>query len=276
MNIFSNHSSYTSLGNIKTEKRKNGHENFCCTEISHLSVKSGSNVILNDVNLHLHCGELTAVIGRNGAGKTTLIKALLGAVHHTGDVKFLGGHHQASDANGKPRIGYVPQSLSASAASPVTVGDVIVASLSKWPAWFQRKKEKRLVHDVLSSVGAEALAQRRISDLSGGEFQRVMLSLAINPVPDILLLDEPVSGVDRAGLILFYNLVNDLRKKFDTTILLVSHDLDLIAKYADRVVLIDREIVSVGTVKEVYSSDVFVKTFGHIVTDAGNINTEDF
>lgn len=276
MNIFSNHSSYTSLGNIKTEKRKNGHENFCCTEISHLSVKSGSNVILNDVNLHLHCGELTAVIGRNGAGKTTLIKALLGAVHHTGDVKFLGGHHQASDVNGKPRIGYVPQSLSASAASPVTVGDVIVASLSKWPAWFQRKKEKRLVHDVLSSVGAEALAQRRISDLSGGEFQRVMLSLAINPVPDILLLDEPVSGVDRAGLILFYNLVNDLRKKFDTTILLVSHDLDLIAKYADRVVLIDREIVSVGTVKEVYGSDVFVKTFGHIITDAGNMNAEDF
>lgn len=253
---------------IKTNRASlHGHENVCCTEISHLSVKSGNNVILDDVNLHLHCGELTAIVGRNGAGKTTLIKALLGAMPYSGSVKFLGGHHAAS-ASGKPRIGYVPQSLAADSASPVTVGDVIASCLSRWPVWLPRRaKEKQLIADVLASVNAGDLAGRRVAELSGGELQRVMLSLAINPVPDILLLDEPVSGVDRAGLALFYNLVNDLRRKYDTTVLLVSHDLDLIAKHADRVVLIDRGIAAIGTVREVYNSQAFIKTFGKISLD---------
>lgn len=253
---------------IKTNRTSlHGHENVCCTEISHLSVKSGNNVILDDVNLHLHCGELTAIVGRNGAGKTTLIKALLGAMPYSGSVKFLGGHHAAS-ASGKPRIGYVPQSLAADSTSPVTVGDVIASCLSRWPVWLPRRaKEKQLIADVLASVNAGDLAGRRVAELSGGELQRVMLSLAINPVPDILLLDEPVSGVDRTGLALFYNLVNDLRRKYDTTVLLVSHDLDLIAKHADRVVLIDRGIAAIGTVHEVYNSQAFIKTFGKISLD---------
>lgn len=243
------------------------HENVCCTEISHLSVKSGRNVILNDVNLHLHCGELTAIVGRNGAGKTTLIKSLLGIIPFSGNVKFH-SNHKTSKPHGKPRIGYVPQSLSTEKSSPVTVGDVIVASLSRWPVWLpKRTKDKKLISDVLASVNANDLAERKITELSGGELQRIMLSLAINPVPEILLLDEPVSGVDRSGTELFYNLVNELRKKYDTTVLLISHDLDLIAKHADRVVLIDRGIAAVGTVAEVYNSEPFIKTFGKIVIE---------
>jgi len=120
---------------------------------------------------------------------------------------------------------------------------------------------------VLSSVHAEYLAERRIGDLSGGELQRLMLSLAIHPVPDILLLDEPVSGVDRTGLALFYQLVASLRKDYDITILLISHDLDLVAHHADRVVLIDRGVTATGTVQEVYHSKPFIETFGHIPTD---------
>ena len=92
-----------------------------------------------------------------------------------------------------------------------------------------------------------------------------MLALAINPVPDILLLDEPVSGVDRAGLKSFYELVSSLRRDYDITILLISHDLDLVAKHADRVVFINDTKAQVGTVEQIYKSKDFTEVFGHIM-----------
>ena len=92
--------------------------------------------------------------------------------------------------------------------------------------------------------------------------QRVMLALAINPIPDILLLDEPVSGIDKNGLALFYNLVSQLRHSYDITILLISHDLDLVAKYADKVILIDKTILAEGTPQQVYATPAFARVFG--------------
>jgi zinc transport system ATP-binding protein len=242
-----------------------GKQHVCCTQITNLTVKAGNTVILDNVTLHLHCRELTAVVGRNGAGKTTLLKALLNAVPHTGTILFEGENREPTN---KPRFGYVPQMLAAEQGSPVSVEDLILACLSQYPVWLpHRKKDKELIRMVLSSVHAEYLAERRIGDLSGGELQRLMLSLAIHPVPDILLLDEPVSGVDRTGLALFYQLVASLRKDYDITILLISHDLDLVAHHADRVVLIDRGVTATGTVQEVYHSKPFIETFGHIPTD---------
>lgn len=242
-----------------------GKTHVCCTQISHLSVKSGNTVILDDVNLHLHCGELTAIVGRNGAGKTTFLKALLGAVPHTGKVLFEGENKAPTDA---PRFGYVPQTLSVEAGSPVSVEDLVLSCLSRYPVWLPRRaKDRELVRTVLASSHAEDLAVKKAGDLSGGEIQRVMLALAIHPVPDILLLDEPVSGVDRTGLKMFYELVSQLRRDYDITILLISHDLDLVARHADRVVLIDRGVAAQGTVSEVYNSEPFIETFGHIVID---------
>ncbi|HAH61286.1 MAG TPA: ABC transporter ATP-binding protein [Treponema sp.] len=246
-----------------------GISHVCCTRISDLSVKAGNTLILDNVNLHLHCGELTAVVGRNGAGKTTLLKALLDVIPHTGSIIFEGENRAPTT---RPRFGYVPQSLAAEQGSPVSVGDLILSCLSRYPVWLPRRKsDKQLINSVLASVHAEELFSRRVGDLSGGEIQRVMLALAIHPVPDILLLDEPVSGVDRTGLELFYRLVSSLRKDYDTTILLVSHDLDLVANHADRVVLIDRGVAASGTVAEVYSSEPFIQTFGHIA--AGTTDT---
>ncbi len=235
-------------------------DHVCCTRIERLTVKSGDTVILNDVNLHIHCGELTAIIGRNGAGKTTLLRALLGEVPHTGEIRFMKGKAACTS---KPRFGYVPQKLAVEPGSPVSVSDLVRACVSKRPVWFpERKKDAELVARILSATDTQRLAHRRVCDLSGGEIQRVMLALAIQPVPDILLLDEPVSGVDRAGLAVFYELVSGLRKTKDITILLISHDLDLIATYADRVVLIDRGIAAAGTPEKVYGSEAFIKTFG--------------
>lgn len=237
---------------------KKGH--ICCTKIEHLSVKTASEYIIEDINLHIHCGELTAIIGRNGAGKTTFLRTLLDEVPHTGEIHFM---KEGKGCTSKPKFGYVPQRLEVAADSPVSVGDFVLSCLTTRPVWLpRRKKDRKLVSQILSATSTEHLEGRRLCELSGGELQRVLLALAINPVPDILLLDEPVSGVDRAGLSVFYELVSELRHSHDITILLISHDLDLIGKYADKVVLIDKKIVAQGKSEEVYSSFAFAEIFG--------------
>ncbi len=265
-----------------------GKQHVCCTRIENLCVKAGNETILNNVNLHLHCGELTAIVGRNGAGKTTFLKALLNEIPHSGKIIFEGekcadcknttrslthdikcpDHHKKHYVTTKPRFGYVPQKLAIEESSPVSVEDFILATTSSRPVWLKhRKKDKERVKEILSTANAQSLADRRVSDLSGGEIQRVMLALALTPMPDILLLDEPVSGVDRNGLKTFYQLVSALRRDYDITILLITHDLDIAAQYADRVVLIDRGIAAEGSVDEVYRSQKFTETFGHIIIE---------
>ena len=251
-----------------------GKEHVCCTRIENLTVKAGKEVILNNVNMHLHCGELTAVVGRNGAGKSTFIKALLNLIPHTGNIvfeseksieKFATKIPSKTYETKEPRFGYVPQSLSVEKGNPVSVEDLVRSCIFKRPVWLRAKKsETEKVIEILKTTNAHTLINRRVCDLSGGEMQRVMLALAINPLPDILLLDEPVSGVDRVGLKTFYELVSSLRRDYDVTILLVSHDLDLVAKHADRVVFINNKEAVVGTVEEVYSRDDFIEVFGKV------------
>lgn len=251
-----------------------GKEHVCCTRIENLSVKAGKETILNNVNLHLHCGELTAVVGRNGAGKSTFIKALLNVIPHSGKIVF--ESERSSEKYNtkiprkyykttKPKFGYVPQSLFIEQGSPISVEDLVRSCTSKKPIWIKpNTKEKNRIKEILSHTNSQNLVQRRLCDLSGGELQRVMLALAISPIPDILLLDEPVSGVDRQGLQTFYDLVSSLRRNHDITIILVSHDLDLVAKHADRVIFINNKDATVGSVNEVFNSTEFIETFGHI------------
>lgn len=240
----------------------------CLTRIEHLSVVSGGTHILDDVNLEIRCGELTAIVGRNGAGKTTFLKALLDEIPHTGTITYEHGRSVSGlrmPIPKRPMFGYVPQRLFIASGSPVSVSDLILSCISNYPVWLpRRKKDKKRVQEILSATNTQHLADRRASDLSGGEIQRVMLALAIHPLPDILILDEPVSGVDRNGLKVFYELVSKLRHDYDITILLVSHDLDLVAEHADRVLLIDHGIAAEGSPEEVYATPRFIETFGHI------------
>nr|MBP3281213.1 metal ABC transporter ATP-binding protein [Treponema sp.] len=240
----------------------------CLTKIEHLSVKSNGETILNDVNLQIRCGELTAIVGRNGAGKTTFLKALLDEIPHTGTIEYEHGTSPGGikiKSKRKPTFGYVPQKLSIAQGSPVSVADLVQSCVTNYPVWLpRRKKDTERTRQILSMTKAEHLSEKRACDLSGGEIQRVMLALALNPLPDILILDEPVSGVDRNGLKDFYDLVSKLRHDYDITILLVSHDLDLVAEHADKVVLIDRGIAAEGTPADVYSDEKFIETFGKI------------
>jgi len=252
-----------------------GKKHVCCTRIEHLGVVAGREEILRDVNLHLHCGELTAIVGRNGAGKSTFMKALLDVIPHTGTITFESARKSKFFSAVKPRFGYVPQSLAVDEASPVSVEDLVLSCVSKKPVWLPHSKaDRQKAYEILRMTNAQSLADRRVCDLSGGEIQRVMLSLAITPVPDILLLDEPVSGVDRTGLKNFYDLVSSLRRDYDITILLITHDLDLVAKHADRIVFINKNSAVSGTVAEIYGSKEFIKVFGKIELQDGNDSTE--
>ncbi|MDR0330537.1 MAG: metal ABC transporter ATP-binding protein, partial [Chitinispirillales bacterium] len=210
----------------------------CCTKITGLSVSIGQAPIVRDVNLHLHCGEFSVIMGPNGAGKTTLLRAIAGELPFTGEVLF---HRFGDDAAAaqkiKPRIGYVPQRLEFDPAAPMTVEDLFALCLSARPRWlFRARASRQAAMDALAAVDAARLISKRVGHLSGGELQRVILSLALTPRPDILLLDEPVSGVDAFGLNLFYEMISKLRARYDLSIIMVSHDLPRSAKYADRLI----------------------------------------
>ena len=232
---------------------------LCRIEVDHLSVVRDGQTLISDVNLHIHCGELTALIGVNGAGKTTLLRALLGQIPYSGSIHHLTGIGQPA---GDTRTGYVPQQLEFDHSSPVTVTDFLASCFSRRPVFLGVGADTRArVNTALKRTHSEALADRRLGALSGGELQRVLLALALTPQPDLLILDEPVSGVDENGLGDFYRTVDELKQTSHMAILLVSHDLDVVRRYADRVVLMQGTVLAQGTPEMVFSSPAFEQAF---------------
>lgn len=235
-----------------------------CTKINNIGVTIGKQVILKNVNIHIHCGELTVIIGKNGAGKSTLLKAILGEIPHTGEITYL---DMKENSKKKIKIGYVPQSINVERHMPTTVYDMFASYISDVPVCF--KKDKKIYDEIkehLKLFGAEKLIDKGIGNLSGGELQRVLLAIATKPLPNLLILDEPVSGIDVNGIKDFYEIINRLKTKYDMSIILVSHDLELVRKYADKVILLDKEILKEGTPENVFNSFEFKKRFGEIVS----------
>ena len=231
----------------------------CCTRADRLTVKFGSNTILDNVDLHVNCGEVIAVVGPNGAGKTTLLRTLLGEIPYEGTIAF----RVRGGTSKQPKVGYVPQKLQFDLDSPISVADLVSAAISSYPVWRGVYKELRdKVRSVLSLFSVEHLLKRRIGDLSGGELQRVLLAIAMTPEPELLLLDEAASGVDVKGLSLFYQTIDDLRKKHHIAVILVTHDLAGISPYVDRLVLLNRSIIAEGEPEKVLSDEKLVKAFG--------------
>lgn len=230
-----------------------------CIKIKNLGVIIGGQRILEDINLHIHCGTLTAIIGKNGAGKSTLIRAILNDIPHEGKIEFKDSENGQMQ---RLRIGYVPQYLNVEKHMPVSVYDMIASYQSDFPVFFKKnKKVYEKIKDSLRIFEAESLIDKQVCNLSGGELQRVLLSMAVMDEPNLLLLDEPVSGIDQNGMEIFYKRMEYLKEHFDLAVILISHDLDYVKKYADHVVLLDERILAQGTPKEVYGSEAFRKTF---------------
>lgn len=244
---------------MRNDKHTGGCEGSCCLSVSGLSASAGGRKVFYDVGFHAHCGEIIALIGPNGAGKSTLIKALLGQSDYKGEISF-------SPAGGKserPLIGYVPQSPSFDSTEPVSVLDLFICCTARRPVFLPvSKKQRDKVIGCLSRVGGGPLIDKRVGSLSGGELQRVLLALALEPLPHILILDEPMSGVDAAGTGLLISLLDGLRTEFDLSIIISSHNFDLLYNFADRVLLLNDTITASGTPGEVLGSDEFKAAFG--------------
>lgn len=230
----------------------------CCLRIQDLSVTIGKENILRNIDLHIHCGELVALIGPNGAGKSTLIKAILGQQEYSGIISF----SVPGQRNRKPKIGYVPQSPVFDPGDPISVADLFACCMSKLPAFLGITKSMRAkVKECLARVHSEDLIDQKIGTLSGGELQRVLLALALEPLPNILILDEPLSGVDAEGMVHLMDMLDELRREYDLSILMTTHNFSLLEKYADTAILIDSHILSAGAPKSVLGSDAFKRIF---------------
>ena len=230
----------------------------CCLRVQDMSVKIGNQTILDNINLHVHCGQMVALIGPNGAGKSTFLKAVLGQLDYNGVIAFSAPGQRSH----KPRIGYVPQSPTFEPGDPVSVADLFVCCQSRRPAFLGiSKKMRQDILNCLDRVHATDLIDKRVGTLSGGELQRVLLALALEPLPNILILDEPLSGVDVEGQTGLMDMLDEIRQTYDLSILMTTHDFSMLHRYADKVVLFDHKLICKGTPAEVLGSEDFRRIF---------------
>ena len=244
---------------------------LCCIKVNNLGVAFGDNVVLEDINLHVHCGSITAIIGKNGAGKSTFVRALLGEVKHTGDIEYR--NVEGGDKK-HLKIGYVPQNINIDKSTPMSVYDLFASFCFKTPVLIKTKKITGKIVNALKIFEAEDLIDKSIGTLSGGQLQRVLLSMAIYDEPKLLILDEPVSGIDESGMQLFYDRMQYLAENYDMAILIVSHDLEYVYKYADNVLLLDNTILAEGSPNEVFRTKAFEDTFGGFKLEGVNLADE--
>ena len=163
------------------------------------------------------------------------------------------------------KIGYVPQSINIERHMPTTVYDMFASCICHVPVWLKKdKKIEKEIIEHLRKFGAEKLIDKSIGDLSGGELQRVLISIATKPIPNLLILDEPVSGIDENGTREFYETISRLKSEYDMSIIMVSHDLELARQYADKIILLDKEVIKEGEPEQVFNSLEFKNRFGQL------------
>ena len=230
----------------------------CCLKVEDLGVHFGGEEVLHDVSFHLHCGEIVALSGANGAGKGSLFRTILGQIPHTGTIEF----QRAGGDRTRPLIGYVPQSPTFDRGDPVSVLDFFAAAVDHWPVFLPIPKALReRVRTCLERTHAGGLLDRRIGALSGGEVQRVLMALALEPLPHILILDEPLSGVDIDGEKQLLDMLDEIRRTYDLSILFSTHDFATLSRYADKVILLKHQVLRVGPPDEVLDSPEFRDVF---------------
>lgn len=214
---------------------------------------SGRN-ILSNVDFSLPKGAYLAIIGPNGSGKSTLIRCMLGLTLPTE-----GSIYVASGLT----VGYVPQIKTLDRTFPARACDLVATGvLGKWPFRIERSLHDR-VHEMLQAVGVGSLAGAPLSKLSGGELQRVYLARAIIQDPDLLLLDEPATGIDYAGEETIHQIVDDLRAKRNATVAIVTHDLSIAEYHATHVIVLRNSQLSFGSPESALTDEVLREAFGH-------------
>src|SRR3989338_2028890 len=222
-------------------------------DIENLTISFGENKIIDDLSFSIKKGDIIAIVGPNGAGKSVLFRALVGLIPHLGKINWTPGL----------KISYVPQRFSVEKDFPITVKEFLQLKSKNYSA----------VMSALESVGLKTkngdrhhiehhLLNQRMGWLSGGQLQRVLVAWAILDNPDVLLFDEPTAGIDVGGEETIYNLLKKLNDEMALTILLISHDLNIVYKYANSVLCLNREKICFGPPRDVLDPQALIKLYG--------------
>ncbi len=228
-------------------------------EVRALSINFNGTKVLDNVSFHLNTGERVAVIGPNGAGKSTLFKAVAGVIQPvSGDIRISG-----YGPRGHICIGYVPQRSQVDWRFPASVADVVMMGrigqigLFKWP----QHSDWKIVHEALTAVEMNSLADKQIGELSGGQQQRTFLARALAQKAELVLLDEPLNGLDVPSQDAILNILEKLKKQ-GITVMVATHDLGQAATRFDRVMLLNRSMISFGTPRDVLTRDNLLQAYG--------------
>ena len=211
---------------------------------SHVCVRFGGHEVLHDVTMRVDPGEIVTIVGPNGSGKSTLLRTLLG-IHAPA----------AGDVERKPglRIGYVPQRLQIDRTMPMTALRFLSLPV---------RRGRPACDAALDRVGVPEVAARQMTDLSGGQFQRVLLARALLTDPELLILDEPTQGLDQPGEAAFYRLIDEVRRETGCAVLMVSHDLHVVMSASDRVICLNGHVCCEGTPRVVSNAPEYRALFG--------------
>jgi len=219
-----------------------------------LNYSTENNNILIDISFDIYRGDFVGIIGPNGAGKSTLIKTLIGEIKdYTGEIK----------TNGK--IGYVPQSEERESDFPIKVYEVALMGLYNEVGPFRRFKEEHYekVKETLKLLEIDHLYERKVGKLSGGEYRRLMVARALVSDPDVLILDEPEANIDKDGQNILYRILRDLKRDKNISIILISHDLNMIFKETNKIICMNKTLhchkatadIDINDLRTVYSKD---------------------
>lgn len=218
-------------------------------KVTGLRVEKGSHVILENVGFEVEKGDSLAIIGPNGAGKTTLFKALLGLIPYQGTIEWEKG----------VKISYVPQRFYVEDDIPLTASEFFAL----------KEGDSKKIAEALEAVGLERvpdlkshILNNKLGQLSGGELQRILVAWSLLGEPDVLLFDEPTAGVDFVGEETVYSMLEKLKRKRNLTILLISHELDIVRKFTNKVLCLNKENICFGPPLKVMNKDTIDRLFG--------------
>jgi manganese/iron transport system ATP-binding protein len=228
-------------------------------DVHKLSARYNGRLAIEEITFHLHAGERIAVVGPNGAGKSTLFKVVAGVLQpSSGEVKIFG-----STPRGHVCIAYIPQRSQVDWNFPVSVADVVMMGriaqlgLLGWP----KKRDWDLVHEMLDIVNLDDLAKRQISELSGGQQQRMFIARALAQEAELMLMDEPLTGLDSPSQEGILSLLDELKKQ-DVTVMVATHDLEQASEYFDRIMLLNHRLIGFGPPDDVLQTEKLVQAYG--------------